>query len=900
MSIITEENGYYFPKKVENDFKKSNFIEDVNQDDKFNGIAQSKTHQKSKIDWDIINVSNKKEMELMDFAKIFLRKKKISNKPPTKNEKNENEKNEKQPNLKSQLHISNDMSEDDDYELIELIPTETKSQMSSKYQFQTSLGGEDEDNRMKDDDEKETEKENEKKKEKEKEMEKEMERQKKQDMILEEFEKKKDKDFYEQKRQAISEKGSIDDIREKELQRRRDRDEQYELELKNEMQEREEEYKRYYEENEKKRRINEINDLNEYNRLIKEAPIKEEEMKKNLERFSLEAKRIKSENKSSPLPLDVYTEISKYFNSQKDYTNLQLSEKEVKKVLKKDLGIKNFVIYVTPKYEIQLIESGKVYYNVKNLKVDTWRRDFTTIFPRLERLTVVYDIDIRMRKKKIKLFPESITHLELLNQIDLHNFNFEKFDKNDEYNNFPLGIISLRFEIWSIPSTLSMAKFVSKKIYNSTTIKDIVFILRINVISDDDYSFLTGFFNLGAENSKLESIKISIDENPRELDNLIEVISESIISPRSNLKKLTLENVQFSLSNAQSSIGFFDSFNNRNCKITNLEIINVGHLPENAINRIANSISGINCNLISIKFTRGFFPFGFGVLANSLKHPNCKITSIDLSLCHINTVERILIAEVLKDENCKLTSLTLESIGIEYNMLTKLSESIEHPNCKLIYLDLYYNGLVDITPLTNSLKNKNCKLTFINLGYNIINETGVRAIEHSLQNKNCKLTSIILKRLQLTYTGMLSITEALKNENCKLTHIDLSYPRLNLRGADYLVFKNTQNMLFKSFRNENFKPTSINLNGFDIDDGGAEEISTSLKDENCKLTSIELKDNRITDVGALMLLQAFENKNCKLTSVDLSENKIGNTVKGEIIKAVMKPRCTIKFANLKL
>jgi hypothetical protein len=911
MSIITEEKGYYFPNKVGNGFKGVRVIEENNQDTQFNRSMKSSNHQDSKIDWDITNSSNKKEMGLMDFARIFLRKKKISNKPQTTNENNKNSENKKQPNLKSQLHSSNDMSEDDDdYELIELIPTETKSQMSSKYQIPTSLK-EDEDNRMKDDDEKEKEKEKEKEMEKkrkwekkETEMEK-KERQEIQDKIFIDYEEKKDKDFYEQMSQSILKKSEMDVIEEKERQRRRmDRDKLEKANEKKRIKERKDKERideMEYQENLRKRSNIERSERSQRRDRIKTFEKKDEEINQNLLQFSKEAKdneekskkyqteRIKLGRPNSNFMMlneDYLGMITQYFSSQKDFTNLESVNSDTYNILESKFGIKNFVIYLKPEYVDQLIESRKNYNNVRNLHVDIWRREYTEIFPRLERLTIVDSIDDRMRtnmstKAKIKLFPESITYLELMNNEEYY------LDENEEYNNFPSKIISLKFNIM----TSNVANFISNKIYNSTTIKNID-IMIVNISYDSDCSFLTGFFNLGSENSKLESIKIAVDRMSAPPEKLIGVISEPITSSRSNLKKLTLENVRVSIDEPISMI-FFDSFNNRNCKITNLEMLDVGQVPENVIKRISNSICGINCKLISIKFTEGYFPFGFGILANSLKHPNCKITSIDLDLCRINQHDFISITEVIKDENCKLTSLMLRSNEIRDDRLTKLFESIAHENCKLVYLDLYNTGLYRINELIDSLKNKNCKLTFINLGANDIFEYDIITLAKALRDKNCKLTSICLSRLNIVNNELTEIIQSLEDEDCILTNIDLSFSGFNISN-------DIKMNLLKSLRNKNCKLTSVNLNKFYINNFNIGELCDSLEDDNCKLTSIYLRYNVISDIGAYSLAESFKNKNCKLTKVDLRNNLISKYGKMAIISAVNDPHCKIKLSNLEL
>ena len=153
------------------------------------------------------------------------------------------------------------------------------------------------------------------------------------------------------------------------------------------------------------------------------------------------------------------------------------------------------------------------------------------------------------------------------------------------------------------------------------------------------------------------------------------------------------------------------------------------------------------------------------------------IAWLNLDAKQISAAEAQALAEALKNPNCKLTSLYLDRNEIRATGAQALAEALKNPNCKLTSLHLHDN-LIDATgaqALAEALKNPNCKLTSLHFRSNRIGTAGIQALAEALKNPNCKLTSLHLGGNEIGATGAQALADAIvKREHSHYSHVKIS------------------------------------------------------------------------------------------------------------------------------
>ena len=191
------------------------------------------------------------------------------------------------------------------------------------------------------------------------------------------------------------------------------------------------------------------------------------------------------------------------------------------------------------------------------------------------------------------------------------------------------------------------------------------------------------------------------------------------------------------------------------------------------------------------------------------------------------------LCDALKHPSCKVTTLELNGNQITDTRVTSLCEVLKHPSCKVTTLDLSDNRITDtgVTSLCDALKHPSCKVTTLDLSSNQTTDTGVTSLCDALKHPSCEVTTLNLRGNQITDAGVPSLCDALKHPSCKVTTLDLGHNGINSSGVTSLC---------DALKHLNCKVTTLNLSGNQITDTGVTSLCEAVQHDNCKLVALHL------------------------------------------------------------
>ena len=307
-----------------------------------------------------------------------------------------------------------------------------------------------------------------------------------------------------------------------------------------------------------------------------------------------------------------------------------------------------------------------------------------------------------------------------------------------------------------------------------------------------------------------------------------------------------------------------DALKHPSCKVTTLNL-RANQITDTGVTSLCDALKHPSCKVTTLDL-RGNQITDTGVtsLCDALKHPSCKVSTLDLGANQITHTGVTSLCGALKHPSSKVTTLDLSSTQITDTGVTSLCGALKHPSCKVTTLDLSGNQITDtgVTSLCDALKHPSCKVTTLGLSLNQITDTGVTSLCDSLKHPSCKVTTLNLGD-QITDTGVTSLCDALKHPSCKVTTLDLSYNQITDTGVTSVC---------DTLTHPSCKVSALDLGGNQITDTGVTSLCDALKHPSCKVTTLNLSGNQITDTGVTSLCEALQHDNCKLVKLDLMFN----------------------------
>ncbi|KAI4876821.1 hypothetical protein NFI96_027440, partial [Prochilodus magdalenae] len=247
-----------------------------------------------------------------------------------------------------------------------------------------------------------------------------------------------------------------------------------------------------------------------------------------------------------------------------------------------------------------------------------------------------------------------------------------------------------------------------------------------------------------------------------------------------------------------------------------------------------------------------------------------------------------LLSTGLKSPNCKLEILRLDSCDVG-KMSSEILESVLHLVNGPKELDLSDNDLQDscVELLSAGLKSPRCKLEILRLPSCKI---GKKSCEHlgSAFPINYSLKELYLSNNDLQDSGAALLSVVLKSPHSKLEILGLQSCNIGRKNCENLGL--ALHIVTSSLK-------ELDLSNNDLQDLGAELVSTVLESSHCKLEKLRLQSCNIRRRLCGNQGSALHVVNSCLKELDLSNNDLGE-LGTALISAVLGPHCKLEILRL--
>ncbi|XP_057182664.1 protein NLRC5-like isoform X2 [Triplophysa rosa] len=357
----------------------------------------------------------------------------------------------------------------------------------------------------------------------------------------------------------------------------------------------------------------------------------------------------------------------------------------------------------------------------------------------------------------------------------------------------------------------------------------------------------------------------------------------------SHLRELDLSNHELGDTGVPQ---FMDLLKNSDCKLEKLWLRACGLTDQGSA-----LFSALNSNPSHLRHLNlsenKLGKIGANLLGFLLKNPQCQLETLELRSCGFSKECCADLSSALNSNPSHLRHLNLSKNNLGTSGVNKLSDLLKNPQCKLKTLVLCKCSIdtVRMAILIPALCSNPSHLRHLNLSQNEIKDAGVNHLCDLL--KHCKLEKLELCGCSLTEKHCARLISALCSNPSHLTHLNLSGNNLGTSGVNKLsdLLKNPQcklktlvlckcsidtvrmAILIPALCSNPSHLKELNLSQNEIKDAGVDHLCDLLK--HCKLEKLELNGCSITDVSCLAETPAVR---C-LEVLDLSNNKLGNSEK---------------------
>ncbi|KAI5628726.1 NACHT, LRR and PYD domains-containing protein 12 isoform X2 [Silurus asotus] len=178
---------------------------------------------------------------------------------------------------------------------------------------------------------------------------------------------------------------------------------------------------------------------------------------------------------------------------------------------------------------------------------------------------------------------------------------------------------------------------------------------------------------------------------------------------------------------------------------------------------------------------------GTSHLSKVLKNPHCRLETLKLFSCEINSQSCAYLATGLKN-NSSLIELDLSKNMLKPYGARCLSEFLRNPSCKVKVLSLADCGITGAGcwVLSNALNANPSHLRELSLNRNEITDEGVECISNFLREHFCMLEKLSLSFCSVTESGCIALALALKLNPSHLRELEFTGNKPGISGQEKL------------------------------------------------------------------------------------------------------------------